>query len=52
MLIQHQQDEGIKASFLLKKTGHVLAEMTYANPAADRMIIQHTRWMMHCRDKM
>ena len=42
MLIQHQQGEG-KGTFFIEEDGAVLAEMTYANRGADRMIIEHTQ---------
>ena len=41
MLIQHQHKDN-KGMFFIEEEGNVLAEMTYASPSPDRMIIEHT----------
>lgn len=41
MLIQHQQKEN-KGMFFIEAEGEIVAEMTYASPTPDRMIIEHT----------
>lgn len=41
MLIQHKQTEN-RGMFFIEEDGNILAEMTYTNPDASRMIIEHT----------
>ena len=41
MLIQHRQKEN-KGMFYIEEDGAILAEMTYTNPDAGHMIIEHT----------
>ena len=42
MLIQHRHTDK-KGMFYIEEEGTVLAEMTYAHPDADHMIIEHTQ---------
>ena len=41
MLIQHRHKEN-KGMFFIEEDGAILAEMTYTNPDANHMIIEHT----------
>jgi predicted GNAT family acetyltransferase len=41
MLIQHKQIGG-KGMFYVGQDGAILAELVYAKPSADKMIIEHT----------
>jgi uncharacterized protein len=41
MLIQHKK-AGTKGMFFVEQDGNILAEMVYTQPAADKMIIEHT----------
>jgi len=41
MLVQHKQLGG-KGMFYIGLDGHIVAEMTYTLPAANKMIIDHT----------
>ena len=50
MLIQQKQD-GNKGAFYVAGNGHVLAEMTYTMPSADKMIIDHTEVSDELRGK-
>ena len=41
MLIQHKKS-GTKGMFFVEQGGNILAEMVYTQPAANKMIIEHT----------
>lgn len=41
MLIQNKK-VGTKGMFFVENEGHLLAEMVYSMPTADKMIIEHT----------
>lgn len=41
MLIQHRQTDS-KGLFFVQNEGHILAELVYTMPAADKMILEHT----------
>lgn len=41
MLIQHKKT-GTKGMFFVEQDGNILAEMVYTQPAANKMIIEHT----------
>ena len=41
MLIQHKKS-GTKGMFFVEQDGNILAEMVYTQPAANKMIIEHT----------
>ena len=41
MLVQHKQ-AGSKGLFFVQVEGHILAELVYTMPAADKMILEHT----------
>lgn len=41
MLIQHKKS-GTKGMFFVEQDGNILAEMVYTQPAANKMVIEHT----------